>query len=85
MDNTTVFSKTGKGLLKVKNRSNRISKERYRVLSLIDGKANLDELADRARTNPTALRQILTQLSEGGTSRPWSVRQPVTQDWGLVP
>ena len=41
MDNTTVFSKTGKGLLEVKNRSNRISKEQYRVLSLIDGKANL--------------------------------------------
>ncbi len=66
MDNTTVFSKTGKGLLEVKNRSNRITKEQYRVLSLVDGKANLDELAERARTNSAALRQVLSQLSDAG-------------------
>ncbi|MFN0314319.1 MAG: AsmA-like C-terminal region-containing protein [Burkholderiales bacterium] len=66
MDNTTVFSKTGKGLLEVKNRSNRITKEQYRVLSLVDGKANLVDLAERTRSDPTALGQILTQLSDGG-------------------
>jgi hypothetical protein len=66
MNKTTVFSKTGKGLLEIKNKSNRLSKDQFRVLNLVDGKATLDDLVDKSRVTEVDLRKILTLLSDGG-------------------
>ena len=66
MNRTAVFSKTGKGLLEIKNKANRLSKDQYRVLNLIDGKSALADLADKAKVPEVELRKILSSLSEGG-------------------
>ena len=54
MDKGTVFSKTGKGLLEIKSKTNRLAKEPFRVLGLVDGKSSLDDLA--AKGNLDMLR-----------------------------
>jgi hypothetical protein len=46
MNRTAVFSKTGKGLLEIKNRANKLTRDQYKVLGLIDGKASLVDLID---------------------------------------
>ncbi len=66
MNRTTVFSKTGKGLLEIKNKSNRLSKDQFRVLNLVDGKATLDDLVDKGRITEVELRKVLSALSDGG-------------------
>ncbi len=66
MNKTTVFSKTGKGLLEIKNKSNRLSKDQFRVLNLVDGKATLDDLVDKSRITEVELRKVLAGLSDGG-------------------
>src|SRR5262247_2667293 len=66
MNKTTVFSKTGKGLLEIKNKSNRLSKDQFRVLNLVDGKATLDDLVDKSRLSEIELRKVLAGLADGG-------------------
>jgi hypothetical protein len=66
MNRTTVFSKTGKGLLEIKNKSNRLSKDQFRVLNLVDGKATLDDLVDKSRITEVELRKVLAALADGG-------------------
>ena len=66
MNRTAVFSKTGKGLLEIKNKANRLSKDQYRVLNLVDGKSNLLDLADKAKVSELEVRKLLTALSDGG-------------------
>ena len=66
MDRTTVFSKTGKGLMEIKNKSNRIPKDQLRVLGLIDGRATLKALTEHSRIAEAELRKILAALSDGG-------------------
>ena len=66
MDRTTVFSKTGKGLMEIKNKSNRIPKDQLRVLGLVDGRATLKDLTEQSRIAEADLRKILVSLSDGG-------------------
>ena len=66
MNKTTVFSKTGKGLLEIKNKSNRLSRDQFRVLNVVDGKSTLDDLVEKSRITEIELRQVLTLLSDGG-------------------
>ena len=66
MNKTTVFSKTGKGLLEIKNKSSRLPKDQVRVLNLVDGKATLGDLVGKSRVTEVELRKILATLSDGG-------------------
>src|SRR5262245_50192110 len=66
MDKTTVFSKSGKGLLEIKSKSNRLSKEEFRVLNLVDGRVSLQDLVEKSRIALPDLRKILGVLSDGG-------------------
>jgi len=66
MDKESLFSKTGKGLLEIKSKSNRLSREHVRVLTLVDGKAKLSDLAAQTRMPEPDLRKIVTQLCDGG-------------------
>ncbi len=66
MDRTSVFSKAGKGLLEIKSKSNRLSKDEFRVLNLVDGKATLAELVEKSRITEIELRKILRLLSDDG-------------------
>src|SRR6202521_5657069 len=81
MDRTTVFSKTGKGLLEIKNKSNRLSKDQFRVLNLVDGKATLDDLVEKGRITEVELRKVLSALSEGGFIKEFTHPNAVT-DYG---
>src|SRR5262245_32771066 len=66
MDKTTVFSKSGKGLLEIKSKSNRLSKDEFRVLNLVDGRVSLQDLVDKSRIAFPDLRKILGVLADGG-------------------
>ena len=66
MDKESLFSKTGKGLLEIKSKSNRLSREHVRVLTLVDGKAKFSDLAAQTRMPEPDLRRIVTQLCDGG-------------------
>src|SRR5262245_13060678 len=72
MNRTAVFSKTGKGLLEIKNKANRLSKDQYRVLNLVDGKTNFADLAERAKVSEIELRKALTFLSDSGYVKAFS-------------
>ncbi|HZR02276.1 MAG TPA: hypothetical protein VFA81_03775 [Burkholderiales bacterium] len=72
MNRTAVFSKTGKGLLEIKNRANRLSKDQYKVLNLVDGKSSLLDLAERAKVSEIEVRKILTALCESGYIKEFS-------------
>ena len=56
MNRTTVFSKTGKGLLEIKGKSSRLPKDQFRVLNLVDGKATLQDLVEKSRFSEVELR-----------------------------
>jgi hypothetical protein len=66
MDKHSVFSKTGKGLLEIKNRGNRLPKDQFRILNLVDGKTVFADLAAQSRVPEIELRKIVTALSDGG-------------------
>src|SRR5215470_17023559 len=66
MDKSTVFSKSGKGLLEIKSKSNRLSKDEFRVLNLVDGRVSLQDLVEKSRIALPDLRKILGVLSDGG-------------------
>ena len=72
MNRTAVFSKTGKGLLEIKNKANRLSKDQYRVLNLVDGKSNLLDLADKAKVSEIEVRKLLNSLSDAGYIKEFS-------------
>ena len=48
MDNTTVFTKTAKGITQVNQRSASLSRDLMKVLKLIDGKSTFAEIIERA-------------------------------------
>jgi hypothetical protein len=66
MNRTTVFSKTGKGLLEIKGKSSRLPKDQFRVLNLVDGKATLQDLVEKSRISEVELRKVLGGLSDAG-------------------
>ena len=49
MDKKTIYSKTGKGVLEIKNKAGKLSKDLVKVLTLIDGKSTIADLLAKAR------------------------------------
>jgi len=66
MDKGTVFSKTGKGLLEIKNKSNRLPKDQFKILNLVDGKTALGDLVVQSRIPEIELRKMVGLLCDGG-------------------
>jgi hypothetical protein len=66
MDKGTVFSKTGKGLLEIKNKSNRLPKDQLKILNLVDGKTALGDLVAQSRIPEIELRKLVGLLCDGG-------------------
>jgi hypothetical protein len=62
----TVFSKTGKGLLEIRGKSNSLPKDQMRLLNLVDGKLNLGELAAHTRIPEGEAQKMLTLLCDVG-------------------
>ena len=55
MDNNTIFSKTGKGVLEIKNKAGKLPKDLLKVLTLIDGKSTVADLLVKAKLNDAKL------------------------------
>jgi hypothetical protein len=74
MNSTTIFTKTAKGLMEIKNKTNNLSSDSRRVLILVDGKSSVAELQKKLdKLNEAQLEQALTQLVDGGFVREFVV------------
>ena len=62
MDKTTLYAKTGKGLLEVKNRSRALSKDLFKLLTLVDGRSTYAAL--REKLAPLPDRELVVQLRQ---------------------
>lgn len=69
MDQSTVFTKTAKGITQVNQRSASLSKDLMKVLKLIDGKSNFGQLAERAELDKNQLEKALNTLAKDGFAR----------------
>ncbi len=66
MDKAKIYSKTGKGVLEVKNKTGKLPKDLARTLALIDGKSPMSDLLDRTRLNEAEIGKVIAQLIDGG-------------------
>ena len=69
MDKTSVFSKTGKGVLQLKHKAPPLPQPRVRVLGLIDGKTTLAGLMARSELHEVELYGAVKALSDDGFIR----------------
>jgi len=66
MDKNTIYSKTGKGVLEIKNKAGKLPKDLIRLLSLIDGKSTVAELMAKAKLDLGEINKALGDLTTGG-------------------
>ena len=66
MDKKTIYSKTGKGVLEIKNKAGKLSKDLVKVLTLIDGKSSVADLIAKAKLSDAEIYKALSDLSTGG-------------------
>ncbi len=66
MDQKTIYSKTGKGVLEIKNKSGKLSKDLTRVLTLIDGKCSVADLMSKAKMSEAEIGRSIKQLEDAG-------------------
>lgn len=64
MDKTSVFSKTGKGLLALKHKSRALSQALVSVLGLVDGKTTLAGLAEKSKLREADLYSAVKTLTD---------------------
>ncbi|WP_199905765.1 winged helix-turn-helix transcriptional regulator, partial [Escherichia coli] len=70
-------SKTGKGLLEVKNKSKSLSRDLFKLLNLVDGKSGFGEIQDKlGRISDKDLLLQLRQLSDLGFIKEVMTAQP---------
>src|SRR3990172_5416979 len=72
MDRKTIYSKTGKGVLEIKNKVGKLAKELVKVLTLIDGKSNVAERIAKSGLGDADMDRSLMQLSTGGYIKEFS-------------
>jgi len=72
MDKNTIYSKTGKGVLEIKNKAGKLAKDLVKVLTFIDGKSTVAELIAKSRLSDAELDRSLSQLSTGGYIKEFS-------------
>ncbi|HKQ25085.1 MAG TPA: cell envelope integrity protein TolA [Burkholderiales bacterium] len=72
MDTKTIYSKTGKGVLEIKNKAGKLAKDLGKVLALIDGKSTVAELIAKSRLSDAEMDRSLLQLSTGGYIKEFS-------------
>ena len=66
MDNKTIYSKTGKGVLEIKNKAGKLPKDLVKVLTLIDGKSTVADLMSRSKLGDADMNKALGDLTTGG-------------------
>ncbi|MBU1690342.1 MAG: hypothetical protein KJ958_11975 [Gammaproteobacteria bacterium] len=79
MDLTAVYSKTAKGVQAITQKGKRLPAKLARALSLVDGRATVEEIMEKAGESPTStLPQILADLAKDGYLKAVA-REPFTQ------
>jgi hypothetical protein len=66
LDKKTIYSKTGKGVLEIKNKAGKLSKDLVKVLTIVDGKSTVADLMAKAKFDDAEMDKAITQLSAGG-------------------
>jgi hypothetical protein len=69
LDKTSVFSKTGKGALRLKHKSHALPQALVRVLALIDGKTTLAGLTETSKLGEVELYTAVKILTDEGFIR----------------
>jgi hypothetical protein len=69
MDNTTVFTKTAKGITQVNQRTASLSKDLMKVLKLIDGKSTFAQIMDKVGMDKPNLTKAVNTLIKDGFAR----------------
>ena len=72
MDKNTIYSKTGKGVLEIKNKAGKLAKDLVKVLTFIDGKSTVAELIAKSKLSDADIDRSLLQLSTGGYIKEFS-------------
>ncbi|QJR15799.1 AsmA-like C-terminal region-containing protein [Usitatibacter palustris] len=75
MDRKTVFTKTAKGITQVNQKSASLSKDLMKVLKLIDGKSNFEQIMEKADLDKPVLEKALNTLIKDGFSRVFETRK----------
>lgn len=75
MDNTTVFTKTAKGITQVNQRSASLSKDLMKILKLVDGKSTFVEIMDKAELDKPVLEKAMNALIRDGFARVFETRK----------
>ena len=63
MDNKTIYSKTGKGVLEIKNKAGKLPKDLVKVLTLIDGKSSVSDLMSKSKLSDPDMNKALADLN----------------------
>jgi len=72
MDHKIVYSKTGKGVLEIKNKAGKLSRELAKVLGLVDGKSSVADLVAKSKLADADVSRVLKQLEERGYIKEFS-------------
>jgi len=75
MDNTTVFTKTAKGITQVNQRSASLSKDLMKILKLVDGKSTFAQIMEKAELDKLVLEKALNTLIKDGFARIFETRK----------
>ena len=82
MDNKTIYSKTGKGVLEIKNKAGKLPKDLVKVLTLIDGKSTVDDLTAKSKLSDAEIGKALGDLTTGGYIKEFTNTSTGTQSGG---
>src|SRR5204863_1195401 len=66
MDKKTIYSKTGKGVLEIKNKAGKLAKDLAKILTLIDGKCTVDDLISKSKFSDAEMNKALGDLTTAG-------------------
>lgn len=75
MDLKTIHSKTAKGVTQVTSKSASLSRDLAKVLKLVDGKSNLEQLSKAADLPVPVMEKALQQLAKDGFIRVFEVKR----------
>jgi len=62
----TVYAKTSKGVLEIKNKTVKLDRDSGNVLHSVDGKSTVAELAAKSKLDGKAVEGILNELTKSG-------------------
>jgi hypothetical protein len=65
----TIYTKTAKGILDVKNKTVKLSREASQVFNAVDGKSTVAEILQKLEMDASALDGVLEQMSSDGFIR----------------